>query len=192
MLEFYEFRIILNNKDNGNHCKRIKRYIESKKISVSSFERAAGLSNGYLNQLRNCPSATRLERIASAFPDLNKDWLLTGEGDMIIGQRNEPTGIPYYDEDLFECGPGAGFGEVMLSGKEVGIDGLQFYAARHTWATIAYNECGVDKGVVGDGLNHVDKKMSVTDRYIRKSWDRIDDAQRKVLDHVFGEAQEQE
>ena len=91
---------------------RIKRYIESKKISVSSFERAAGLSNGYLNQLRNCPSATRLERIASAFPDLNKDWLLTGEGDMIIGQRNETTGIPFMGEaEMVAAGDLAGFGQ---------------------------------------------------------------------------------
>ena len=95
----------------------------------------------------------------------------------------------YGSAKLFNNALNTGLREV---GKAVGIEGLQFYAARHTWATIAYNECGVDKGVVGDGLNHVDKKMSVTDRYIRKSWDRIDDAQRKVLDHVFGEVQKQE
>lgn len=71
-------------------------------------------------------------------------------------------------------------------GKEVGVDDLQFYAARHTWATIAYNDAKVDKGVVGDALNHVDGKAAVTDRYIRKDWSRIDEANRAVIDVVLG------
>lgn len=70
-------------------------------------------------------------------------------------------------------------------GKAVGADGLQFYAARHTWATIAYNDAQIDKSVVGDALNHVDTKTGVTDRYIRKDWSRIDEANRKVIDFVF-------
>lgn len=70
-------------------------------------------------------------------------------------------------------------------GAEIGVPGLQFYAARHTWATIAYNDAKVDKGVVSDALNHVDERMSVTDRYIRKDWSRIDEANRKVIDLVL-------
>lgn len=72
-------------------------------------------------------------------------------------------------------------------GKLIKVPGLQFYAARHTWATIAYNDAKVDKGVVGDALNHVDAKASVTDRYIRKDWSRIDEANRKVIDLVLHE-----
>lgn len=70
-------------------------------------------------------------------------------------------------------------------GAEIGVPDLQFYAARHTWATIAYNDAKVDKGVVSDALNHVDERMSVTDRYIRKDWSRIDEANRKVIDLVL-------
>lgn len=70
-------------------------------------------------------------------------------------------------------------------GAEIGVPDLQFYAARHTWATIAYNDAKVDKGVVSDALNHVDERMSVTDRYIRKDWSRIDEANRKVIDFVL-------
>lgn len=72
-------------------------------------------------------------------------------------------------------------------GAEIGVPDLQFYAARHTWATIAYNDAKVDKGVVSDALNHVDERMSVTDRYIRKDWSRIDEANRKVIDFVLHE-----
>ena len=69
-------------------------------------------------------------------------------------------------------------------GDFVGVEDLEFYAARHTWATIAANEAGVDKFTVHSALNHVDENMKVTDIYIKKSWDPIDQANRKVLDFV--------
>jgi hypothetical protein len=64
----------------------------------------------------------------------------------------------------------------------VGVDWLTFYAARHSWATIAANEAGVNKYTVHQALNHVDKAMEITDRYIRKDWSLIDKANRAVLD----------
>ena len=66
-------------------------------------------------------------------------------------------------------------------GNLLGIDDLEFYAARHSWATIAANDAEVDKYTVHTALNHVDDSMRVTDIYIRKSWDPIDKANRKVL-----------
>jgi integrase len=69
-------------------------------------------------------------------------------------------------------------------GKRIGEKDLQFYAARHTWATIATNDVGLDKYLVHDCLNHVDEKMKSTDRYIKKDWKRIDRANRQVLDFV--------
>ena len=67
-------------------------------------------------------------------------------------------------------------------GDKIGEDDLEFYSARHTWATLAANEAGVDKYTVHTALGHVDEKMRVTDIYIKKSWKPIDDANRKVLD----------
>ena len=69
-------------------------------------------------------------------------------------------------------------------GKDIGLEDLEFYAARHTWATIALNDAGVDKYTVHLSLNHVDESMKVTDVYIKKSWEPIDKANRKVLDLV--------
>lgn len=65
-----------------------------------------------------------------------------------------------------------------------GIQGLQFYSARHTWATLAVNECGIDKYTVHTALNHVDPNMAITDMYIKRSWKPIDDANRKVIDYI--------
>lgn len=68
----------------------------------------------------------------------------------------------------------------------LGIDSkLTFYTARHTWATVARNECRVSKDDIHLCLNHSDSRMLITDRYIKRSWDFVDEANRKVLDFVF-------
>lgn len=66
---------------------RLILYMRVKKISQKKFETAANLSNGYINSLRHSPSATKLQSILCAFPDINRTWLLTGEGEML----NEPN-----------------------------------------------------------------------------------------------------
>lgn len=63
---------------------RVSEYCKRKNIAISRFEKEAGLSNGYFNQVKKRPSLDKLESIGKAFPDLNKDWLLTGEGEMLL------------------------------------------------------------------------------------------------------------
>ena len=62
---------------------RLIIFMRKKGLSQKRFEQAVGLSNGYINQLRHSPSATKLQRIIDAFPDLNDKWLLTGQGEML-------------------------------------------------------------------------------------------------------------
>lgn len=59
--------------------------------------------------------------------------------------------------------------------------GLDFYSARHTWASIAYS-IGIDKSIINDCLCHVDEAMKVTDIYINKDWSVLWEANRRVLD----------
>lgn len=66
-------------------------------------------------------------------------------------------------------------------GAEIGIDDLEFYAARHSWATIARNEANVDMNTIHVALNHVDEAMKVTDIYIKKDNSIIDKANEAVL-----------
>ena len=67
-------------------------------------------------------------------------------------------------------------------GKAIGLENLTFYAARHSWATIARSSlCGIDKAIVHEALNHVDEKMKITDIYIKRDWTMIWEANRKVL-----------
>ncbi len=68
-------------------------------IGQAKFEKLAGLSNGYLNQLRNAPGAVKLQSIIYAFPELNKNWLLTGEGNMLNSPAEESAALPAHMED---------------------------------------------------------------------------------------------
>lgn len=70
-------------------------------------------------------------------------------------------------------------------GKEIGVEHLQFYAARHSMATIAVNDVGISKYIVNDMLNHTDEALRVTELYIKKSFKAINEANFQLLDYVF-------
>ena len=83
-----------------------------------------------------------------------------------------------------------GFNKAINYGlKEIGvlleIDDLEYYAARHSWATIALNKVGIDKYTVHAALNHVDDAMKVTDIYIERDFVMENKANAKVMKYVF-------
>ena len=71
-------------------------------------------------------------------------------------------------------------------GKLLEVNDLEYYAARHSWATIALNKVGIDKYTVHASLNHVDESMKVTDIYIERDFVNENKANAKVLKYVFG------
>lgn len=79
---------------------RIVEYIKYKGLSHKRFETAAGLSNGYLNSLRHSPSPMKLQSIVEAFPDLNRDWLLTGNGYMLNDDSDAKVVGKFISDDL--------------------------------------------------------------------------------------------
>ena len=80
---------------------RIEIFIEKQGIRRSAFEKACGFSNGYTRNLKENPSATKIEDILKAYPDLNRVWLLSGEAEMLrpdakdAGDRAEMLGMPF-------------------------------------------------------------------------------------------------
>lgn len=68
--------------------------------------------------------------------------------------------------------------------EELGIDYIQFYSARHSFATIARNECDISKDDISLCLNHSSGK-TVTDTYIKQDFLRIDKVINKVVEYVF-------
>ncbi|MCE8951549.1 phage integrase SAM-like domain-containing protein [Bacteroides thetaiotaomicron] len=84
-----------------------------------------------------------------------------------------------------------GFNKAINYGlKEIGaileIDDLEYYAARHSWATIALNKVGIDKYIVHAALNHINDSMKVTDIYIERDFVNENKANAKVVKFVFG------
>lgn len=93
---------------------RLVRYLKYKGLGQNKFEREAGISVGYISNLKSSPSSAILVKIFNAAPDLNRDWLISGEGSML---NDVPAatgeGIPYYEVENFECGRPGGFGGAL-------------------------------------------------------------------------------
>lgn len=95
---------------------RLSEYLTAKSLSNRDFERMCGLSNGTAARLRNTTRKSTFDRIAN-YCDLNVDWLLTGEGNMLRAETapkiSYTDGVPYFDEDFL-----LGFDEVTAPNSE--------------------------------------------------------------------------
>jgi hypothetical protein len=62
---------------------RLVKFAEFRNLSISKFESLCGLGNGYVGKLKSEPGSRKLEDILKTFPELNRAWLLYGEGEML-------------------------------------------------------------------------------------------------------------
>ena len=69
-------------------------------------------------------------------------------------------------------------------GNSVGISDLEFYQARHTFATLSRNLMKFSKGDVDEALNHVGS-FGIADIYIAKDFSIINDNNFKLIKKVF-------
>lgn len=67
---------------------RIKEFCKHRHITIMKFEELSNLSNGYVSAIRKSIGVEKLEGILRAFPELSREWLLYGEGEMIKPQRS--------------------------------------------------------------------------------------------------------
>jgi len=100
---------------------RLDKFLENKSMTRAAFERAVGLSSGYIRTAMNRGSDlgdSKIGLIANKFPDLSLAWLITGKGPMLLNEEDrfqvtqEPStsyvpaisgtdkGVPYYDIDF--------------------------------------------------------------------------------------------
>lgn len=85
-------------------------FIKSQGISRSEFERRCSLSNGYVNNIREGMGSDKVENVLRAFPLLNRSWLISGDGNMLLDSSNPvenelpninySKGVPYYNVDF--------------------------------------------------------------------------------------------
>lgn len=52
-------------------------------MPVKQFEERCGLANGYVKSMRRGFGYKKLDAVLSTFTDLNRDWLMYGEGEML-------------------------------------------------------------------------------------------------------------
>jgi transcriptional regulator with XRE-family HTH domain len=65
---------------------RLAQFIKAKGLSIRAFEQKAGLSNATVSRaIKNNTSfaVEHLEKIGATFPELNLNWLVKGEGEML-------------------------------------------------------------------------------------------------------------
>lgn len=115
---------------------RIIRYIKSKRISQRRFETEAGLSNGFVNNIVKTIGADKLRKISIAYPELNTDWLLTGEGEMLKGEEGQSVTTVADNSDyklvpMYNLDARGGFADNIELSKEYVVDYIPFKGAKN-------------------------------------------------------------
>lgn len=87
---------------------RLAFYLKDKGKGQTAFEKDAGLSRGYVKHASDNMGSKIREKIKAQCPDLNIDWLLTGEGNMLVEEANKEApavasektkgAVPYYGD----------------------------------------------------------------------------------------------
>ncbi len=149
-------------------------------LKHNDYDRVAGR----INYERQKTKGTRWDRAMSSIriepeiADLVEKYMTDENGDDKLFRLGSYPTIGTLDRSL-----GNGCWEIA---EQMGLDyHISPYWFRHTWATIARNDCDVSKDDIDLCLNHVGQNV-MADVYIKPDWSRIDRANRKVLDYVFG------
>lgn len=95
-----------DNTLRSEKWRRLERVIKWTGLSINSFALTIGLKRSEnLYQIKkgnNGISRDLAELITAKYPSVSKGWLLTGEGEMLIGNKavtGSGSGIPYYGMD---------------------------------------------------------------------------------------------
>lgn len=89
----------------------------------------------------------------------------------------------YQDSNCFNINVNSGLKPYC---KYNGLPDICIYNFRHSWATIAQNNCGASTAEVGFALNH-SSAHRVTEGYIKKDYSSISLLNEKVIACVFGD-----
>ena len=88
---------------------RILQFIEYKGITLTDFFKITGIKRGFLDtdKLKSSVSDVFLTKILASFPEINPEWLIMGEGDMLrtlsnsLSDFNVAVGFTPIKKDMF-------------------------------------------------------------------------------------------
>lgn len=86
---------------------RIKKFIEHLGIETRAFEVRCSLSNGFVNNAGHSIREASLNKIIEVYPELNKNWLITGDGNMLLAEsmpedKSDPLAHHAFSEESVE------------------------------------------------------------------------------------------
>lgn len=83
---------------------RLVQFIKMMHLTQRGFEELCGMGNGYVNSIRKSIGPEKMQSIIRAFPQLNREWLLYGEGQMLKStpsvQQNNVHGNNNYNNGV--------------------------------------------------------------------------------------------
>lgn len=72
---------------------RLLAYLKHKRVSQVEFCKSIGVASTYISVIRKSIPADKVNRIVALYPDLNRDWLLYGEGNMLLPEDTNPKDV---------------------------------------------------------------------------------------------------
>lgn len=88
---------------------RIQKFITHQGITMQSFERKVGLSNGSVSKMGDNTRRSTLDKISNHYPSLNMSWLLTGEGEMLKSDSEDASHDMTQPDDRVPLIPASAF-----------------------------------------------------------------------------------
>ncbi len=79
---------------------RILKYIEYKKYSIREFARKCDFSHTIFQNEKSALGADNLEKIITNYPEINLLWIVTGKGEMLIG--NDKKEVNFNELELLK------------------------------------------------------------------------------------------
>ena len=134
---------------------RIKQLMESMNMSQKDFARLLNMSSGSLSNIflgRNRPTNNHTMAIHKAFPNVNINWLLFGEGQMYDQRPSSSAGNA---PSLFEEGDNVTGGEVdeMASGLQQTPTNLQQVASGSQQTSSSFPPVSTSSLAAGTGTD---------------------------------------
>lgn len=82
---------------------RLLTFLRTKRISQREFTERLGVSAAYIGAMRKSIPDEKVRRIRAEFPELNTDWLLYGDGEMLLAGEEAAVGelIPLLPVEAF-------------------------------------------------------------------------------------------
>ena len=92
---------------------RLKNWMESEVLKPSALADTIGVNRATISHIlsgRNKPSIDFLEKLLSAYPDINANWLISGIGYMqkdvkqkeVVSNKKIGKVVVFYDDNSFE------------------------------------------------------------------------------------------